>query len=361
MQVSRQVKLDAENLLDATKKILVDYPTKKIKSNVDAMLKSYQESPTKIIVTSPTNSQLITSKLHKLPGKTVDHIEKCIQSIDTTLSQLQSIKKSDAHDCNLKSKKDRSWKQCGCYNLTELHKSQLSGGHLLDDIHINAAQAMLKQQLPEIGGFCNTLMQHSHTDGMSFSSCQLQSLQIVFVAMGKVGHWIGLSMLSCKENEIKVYDTLQNFPSLETQIIICRYMKSKATSVTIKLANLATQKGSSDCGLYAIAILTTLAFGNDPTKIVYHQDEMRPHLKQCFESGTITEFPILQRRSRIRERILSVIDCPVYCICRLPEGSHEDTMIQCDKCEQWYHSKCVKVNCEMGNLRKWFCRHTVIE
>ena len=309
---------------------------------------------TSIIATSPTNSQLISSKLLKLSGKTVDHIEKCIQSIDPTLSKLQSIKKSDAHDCNLKSKKDRSWKQYGCYNLTELHKSQLSGGHLLDDIHINAAQAMLKQQFPEIGGFCNTLMQHSHTDGMSFFSCQ--SLQIVFVAMGKVGHWIGLSTLSCKENEIEVYDTLQNFPSLETQTIICRYMKSKASSVTIKLANLAAQKGSSDCGLYAIAILTTLAFGNDPTKIVYHQDEMRPHLKQCFESGTITEFPILQRRSRIRERIVSVIDCPVYCICRLPEGSHEDTMIQCDKCEQWYHSKCVKVNCEIGN-RKWFCPH----
>ena len=134
---------------------------------------------------------------------------------------------------------------------------------------------------------------NSHTDGMSFSDCQ--SLQIVFAAMGKVGHWIGLSILSCKENEIEVYDTLQNFPSLEMQIIICRYIKSKASSVIIKLANLATQKGSSDCGLYAIAIMTTLAFGNDPTKIVYHQDEMRPHLKHCFESRTITEFPILQR------------------------------------------------------------------
>ena len=74
--------------------------------------------------------------------------------------------------------------------------------------------------------------------------------------MSKVGHWIGLSMLSCKENEIEVHDTLQNFPSLETQIIICQYMKSEASSVTIKMANLAAQKGSFDCGLYAIAILT---------------------------------------------------------------------------------------------------------
>ena len=67
-------------------------------------------------------------------------------------------------------------------------------------------------------------------------------------------------------------------------------MKSKSSSVTIKLANLATQKGSSDCELYAIAIVTTLVLGNDPTKIVYHQDEMCPHLKNCFESGTIIVF-----------------------------------------------------------------------
>ena len=55
------------------------------------------------------------------------------------------------------------------------------------------------------------------------------------------------------------------------------------------------QKGSTDCVLYAIAIITTLAFGNDPAKYVYHQEEMRPPLKHCFESRCITEFPIMLR------------------------------------------------------------------
>ena len=236
--------------------------------------------------------------------------------------------------------------------MTELHKSQLSGGQLLDDIHINAAQALIKQQFPEIGGLCNTLMQNSLLNNTSISG--YPSLQVVFIPMGKVGHWIGLSTLGCKDNEVEVYDTLQNVPSLETQITICQY-KSKSSSIMIKLINLATQKGSADCGLYAIAALSTLAFGNDPTKIVYHQNEMCPHLRQCFESGTITEFPIiLLQKRRIKERIISIIECPIYCICRLPAESEDTVMIQCDKCQLWYHVQCLKYKKSFSNsCIKW--------
>ena len=114
---------------------------------------------------------------------------------------------------------------------------------------------------------------------MQYIIARCPSLQVVFVSVGKVGHWIVLSTLSHKENKIEVYDTLQRW---RTQIIIGQYMKFRSLFIIIKLVNLAVQKGSSDCGLYAIAILTTLAFGNDPAKYDCHQDEMRPYLKLCF-------------------------------------------------------------------------------
>ena len=44
------------------------------------------------------------------------------------------------------------WKQYGCYVLKKQHKSRLCGGHLLNDMHIGAVQAMIKIQFPEIGG-----------------------------------------------------------------------------------------------------------------------------------------------------------------------------------------------------------------
>ena len=33
---------------------------------------------------------------------------------------------------------------------------------------------------------------------------------------------------------------------------------------------------------------------------------------------------------------------PVYCVCRRPDGGDE-FMIQCDRCEEWYHGKCIGV------------------
>ena len=53
------------------------------------------------------------------------------------------------------------WKKLGCYTLTSVHKVQLHRGHLLSDIHIGAAQALLAKQFPEISGFRNTLCQSS--------------------------------------------------------------------------------------------------------------------------------------------------------------------------------------------------------
>ena len=43
------------------------------------------------------------------------------------------------------------------------------------------------------------------------------------------------------------------------------------------------QAGSSDCGVFAIAIATALAFGTDPLDLIFHQTEMIEHLAQCLE------------------------------------------------------------------------------
>ena len=37
------------------------------------------------------------------------------------------------------------------------------------------------------------------------------------------------------------------------------------------------QRGAADCALYAMAVATCLAFQNDPTTLVFDQEELRPH------------------------------------------------------------------------------------
>ena len=40
--------------------------------------------------------------------------------------------------------------------------------------------------------------------------------------------------------------------------------------------NVGKQVGGVDCGLYAIAFITHLALGKDPTSIVFSQADLRP-------------------------------------------------------------------------------------
>ena len=53
--------------------------------------------------------------------------------------------------------------------------------------------------------------------------------------------------------------------------------------------NVAKQKGSTDCGLYAIALLFSLAFGNDPTEYIFDQDALRLHL---LKKGSLIVFQL---------------------------------------------------------------------
>ena len=148
-------------------------------------------------------------------------------------------------------------------------------------------------QFPHIGGLRNTLLQNSD----SLKPLQgKDNLQIIHVKLDKVDHWILISTIGCGSGEVEVYNLLQQAPSLSTQTIIARYLKSSSTTITVKVINVALQKGSTDCGLYAIAMMTSLAYKEDPANVIYDQQELRSHLKECLDEGFISKFPISKKR-----------------------------------------------------------------
>ena len=65
---------------------------------------------------------------------------------------------------------------------------------------------------------------------------------------------------------------------------------------------MSKQVGSSDCGLYAVAVATALAFGIDPTASIFNQDDMSSHLKECFEKQKMDPFPV-KKKSRVNNTI----------------------------------------------------------
>ena len=182
---------------------------------------------------------------------------------------------------------DHTWIHHGSYRLTKHHRSLLCRNGLLDDYHIGASQFLLQKQFPEIGGFYNTLLLQKMSLIKPFEKSA--NLQIIHVA-GCVGHWIVVSTIGCTKEEVNVYDSLYPSTNDNTETIIARLLFTGSANIKINMMNVAKQKGSTDCGLYAIAILTYLAFGNDPTAVVFDQAALRPHLIQCLEKKLIDCF-----------------------------------------------------------------------
>ena len=48
---------------------------------------------------------------------------------------------------------------------------------------------------------------------------------------------------------------------------------------------------SNNCGIFAIAAATAIANSCNPSLLHFKEKEMRKHLYDCFENGTITLFP----------------------------------------------------------------------
>ena len=51
------------------------------------------------------------------------------------------------------------------------------------------------------------------------------------------------------------------------------------------------QNGSKDCGVFAIAMMTSIAYGEDPQNVTYDQDNLRVHLLDCFTRKNMVLFP----------------------------------------------------------------------
>ena len=120
--------------------------------------------------------------------------------------------------------------------------------------------------------------------------------------------------------------------------------------------NVGKQIGIQDCALFAIAYLTSLAFNEDPTEIIYDQEEMRQHLIDCFNKKVIVTFPVKnQRRVKNKVKKLDTIDIFCYFRCRLPDNG--DKMICCDKCNKWYHFQCIKENVHLNSM--WTCNDCI--
>ena len=123
----------------------------------------------------------------------------------------------------------------------------------------------------------------------------------------KDNHWITVSAASSIPDTINVYDSLNGTLTEPLKQIIADLMHSAGKQITVQYASVQYQKGSQDCGLFAIAFACEICFGKDPSSVTFVQSTMRQHLIEGLEQGNILPFPSAVRRQRsqmVRQEVL---------------------------------------------------------
>ena len=160
------------------------------------------------------------------------------------------------------------WVKIGEVSLYNFDKEDLLEGKWLSDAHVNAVQLLLKVQFPRINGLECTLK-------ATCKPLSLGSLQILHV---NGDHWITVTTCDCDGVDIIVFDSKYVCLTKSTMTLLTKLIKSKNNIFTAQITNTIKQSGSSDCGVFAAAYATSLAFGHDPCAFVYDQCRMREHL-----------------------------------------------------------------------------------
>ena len=87
-------------------------------------------------------------------------------------------------------------------------------------------------------------------------------------------------------------DLYSVYESLDTETLkVVKRLFGNENELTVSMVSGAPrQQGSTNCGIFAIAVATCLAFDGDPTKMMLHQTIMRSELLKRFRSKQLTEF-----------------------------------------------------------------------
>ena len=293
-----------------------------------------------ILASNQSSLSLATAQHLTLKASSVSYIEELLQNKADT--EVITIDDDDNCDVNSKKPSRVQWVSQGSIVLYAKDRQDILSGKELNNLHVTAFQYLLKKQFQSVGGLQNTLLQQQSP--LQAQEAGQMMLQVIHV---RKSHWAALQISG---SDISVYDSLYTSISKDTFEVIAQLVRCKDKTISVNVMNVAKQSGSTDCALFALASVTCLALGIDPVTVVYDQQQLRAHFVSTLESGHVTAYPVLKKR-RPAARVHKVETCTVYCYCRMPDDG--DMMVCCDKCDGWFHFKCLKIR--PSDSTTWFC------
>lgn len=195
------------------------------------------------------SSAVQISNFFRVTDQTMTYI-----NLQTKAEETPSNTPSDHQDNNQTKLRKR-----GQISLTQRDKAILINGRKLSDVHMNTAQQLLQAKFNDFNGFQSTLLQATKS-----LRSQQNIIQIIHIA--DRDHWATISTLGETEpDHVKYYDSLFNTLSSETQTTIVQLIQPKSYKVHVSIMESPRQTGSIDCGLFAVAVATSLAHSRNPS------------------------------------------------------------------------------------------------
>ena len=189
-------------------------------------------------------------------------------------------------------------------------------------------------------------------------------LSKIYIQILHVGgnHWITITNFDASisklfDDRALLYDSaLPRNIAFEMKQQICSFTRPSSKVFRFDVMNTMAQPNLFDCGLFAIANATEIAFGYNPSKCVWDLQNARSHLIKCLETGKMERFPVVkERRIPFGGAVKTSVQEDIHCICHMPYNKATD-MIQCSFCLVWFHSVCIDIsNVKDYSDNKWFC------
>jgi Ulp1 protease family, C-terminal catalytic domain len=143
---------------------------------------------------------------------------------------------------------------------------------------MNAAQTLIKDNFPDIGALnCVSL-------GQNLKFPKSDSSKWLQIINTEKNHWILIAKGFLATEDVMIYDSLHFDAENSERVIanICSLVRTQNPSITYLVQPCQRQGNGYDCGVFAIAFAVSLAFGENPSQLVYDPAKLRNHLKFCF-------------------------------------------------------------------------------
>ncbi len=247
--------------LKSRKTSLVE-PLKSIKTSRVTPLKSSKTSlvePLKSIKTSRvtpsfkptyhsvTQKRMFNRRQAKIPQAVIERSTKDVIDVDT---------------CTSKSTEILYWIPELCLTVYDREVLLNPLGWLTDNL-INAAQELIKRAFPAVPGLQDVIK------GVVFSY-DVESGEFIQVVNNHHGHWLTVSTIGTLHPVVNVYDSMYRSVSTGVKATL---LHTEAKEITLNFMNVHIQAGGCDCGLFAVANATALAFGHSPGLFQYNQNQ----------------------------------------------------------------------------------------